>query len=254
MIFSNNPYQGSAYFTSSSAVSASLSNASNYLREFVDLKQVNSDLAAENAKLRLLLEKKIIMADPSYTKRIDSIYTKKYSFITAKVVNNSVDKFHNYLTINKGFADSIAPGMGVICPTGVVGKVKSCSKNFATITSLLHKDMMISAKLKSSNAIGSIRWEGYSSSTAKLLYIPRHLKIKKGDLITASEFNSVFPEGEVIGRVASITAKGDENFYTINVKLATNFNALSYVYVVKNKLKFEQDSLEMLNKTSNDSK
>jgi len=253
-MFSNNPYQGSSFFNSSSTLSAGITSNSNSIREYIDLKNVNKDLADENARLKALLYKKIIASDPSNITAADSSQIKKYNFVTSKVINNSTNKFHNYLTINKGWADSIAPGMGVICPTGVVGKVKSCSKNFSTIVSLLHKDMLISSKLKSTNSIGTTHWEGVDATTAMLMYIPRHIKVKKGDVVVTSEFNSVFPEGELIGRIEGIKVKGDDNFYNLTMKLATDFGSLSYVYVVKNKLKIEQDSLEILIKGDNESK
>jgi rod shape-determining protein MreC len=220
----------------------------------MNLRDENEILAKENRDLKLKLGMKNLLKDPSYKISTDSTIIKKYNFIVAKVINNSTDKFHNYLTINKGWNDSITPGMGVICPTGVVGKVKSCSKYFATITSLLHKDMLISSKIKSSNAIGTTHWEGMDPTKAMLMYIPRHIKVNKGDVVLASEFNSVFPEGEMIGKVSDIKIMGDDNFYKLDIKLATDFSTLNYVYVIRNRLKFQQDSLETMNIGDNESK
>lgn len=247
LYFSNNPYQGAAFFNSSNAISASMMDFSSNTRDYIELQDVNDKLAKENAKLRFLLSSKIVQNDISNRITNDTSTIKKYNYIPAKVINNSTDKYKNYMTINKGSADSIAVGMGVVCFDGIVGKVKSCSKNYATITSVLHQDMLISSKLKRIGAIGALRWDGNNAQMAKLFYIPRHLEVKKGDTIVSSEHNSVFPEGEMVGRVTSINIKGDENFYTINVRLSTDFNKLSYVYVIKNKFKIEQDSLESLN-------
>lgn len=247
LYFSNNPYQGATFFNSSNAISASMMDFSSNTRNYIELQDVNDKLAKENAKLRFLLSSKIVQNDISNRIANDTSTIKKFNYIPAKVINNSTDKYKNYLTINKGWADSIAVGMGVVCFDGIVGKVKSCSKNYATITSVLHQDMLISSKLKRIGAIGALRWDGNNAQMAKLFYIPRHLEVKKGDTIVSSEHNSVFPEGEMVGRVTSINIKGDENFYTINVRLSTDFNKLSYVYVIKNKFKIQQDSLESLN-------
>lgn len=254
LIFANNPYQSASYFNSSNSVVASISQYSNSIKEYLNLNEVNASLAAENAHLKTLLIENSLVVDSSFKLVGDTNYLNKYNLINAKVINNSVDKFNNYFTINKGLVDSIVPGMGVICHSGVVGKVKSCSRNFATITSLLHKSMLISSKIKSSNAIGTTHWEGLEPTEAKLMYVPRHIKIAVGDTIVSSEFNSVFPEGEMIGTISKIKIKGDENFYNITIKLSTDFNTLSYVYVIKNKLKVEQDSLESLIKNANESK
>lgn len=246
LYFSNNAYQGAAFFNSSNALSGSILNFSSSTRDYMYLQDINNSLSAENSALRKQLFSNKITNEMYAILAKDTIRAKKYDFTPAKVINNSTDKLYNYLTINKGTNDSIFPGMGVVCASGVVGKVKSCSKNYATITSLLHKDMLISSKLKRNGAIGSLRWDGNNATMAKLQYIPRHLEVKKGDIIVSSEYNSIFPEGELIGKVTSILIKGDENFYTLNVRLSTDFTKLSYVYIIKNKFKAEQDSLEML--------
>ncbi|TAG59873.1 MAG: rod shape-determining protein MreC [Cytophagales bacterium] len=247
LYFSNNAYQGAAFFNSSNAISGNLSNFSSYSREFIYLSEINSELSKENAKLRTLLLKNSTTNEMVFESKIDTLRAQKYKYESAKVINNSTNKLHNYLTINKGTQDSIFPGMGVVCIQGVVGKIKSSSKNYATITSILHVDGFISSKLKRNGAIGPLRWDGNDAKMAKLMYIPRHLEVKKGDTIVSSEHNSVFPEGEMIGQVSSIAIKGDENFYTLSVRLSTDFTKLSHVYVIKNSFKLEQDSLESLN-------
>ncbi len=247
LYFSNNAYQGAAFFNSSNAISGTILDFSSSTRDYIYLQDINNTLAAENSYLRKQLNSNKINKEMYASLAKDTTRAQKYDFTPAKVINNSTDKLYNFITINKGANDSIFPGMGVVCAFGVVGKVKSSSKNYATITSLLHKDMLISSKLKRNGAIGSLRWDGNNPSMAKLQFIPRHLEVKKGDTIVSSEYNSIFPEGEMIGKVTSILIKGDENFYTLNVRLSTDFSKLSYVYVIKNRFKAEQDSLELLN-------
>jgi rod shape-determining protein MreC len=48
----------------------------------------------------------------------------------------------------------------------------------------------------------------------------------------------------MVGTIKSFELKGDEAFYDIDVSLSTDFYKLSYVYIVDNLLKPEQDSLE----------
>ncbi|MDX2188925.1 MAG: rod shape-determining protein MreC [Bacteroidota bacterium] len=244
LIITNNPYQGAAFFNSSNSVSASMANFSSSVKDYMNLKETNSILATENARLRYQISKLKINSFENQLTNSDTNIANKYKFVAAKVINNSTVFLHNYLTINKGLADSISPGMGVICSNGIVGKVKSCSKDFATITSLLHKDMIISSKLKRQNVVGSTRWSGNNPKYADLMYVPRHIKVLKGDTVVTSEFNSVFPEGEPVGIVSEVEIKGDESFYKIKIKLATDFYSLDYVYVIKNKFRLEQDTLE----------
>ncbi|MDX5438008.1 MAG: rod shape-determining protein MreC, partial [Pontibacter sp.] len=57
-------------------------------------------------------------------------------------------------------------------------------------------------------------------------------------------FNTVFPEGIMVGTISSIEQEPDKSFYTIQVKLSVDFAQLSYVYVVENTGKPEREILE----------
>lgn len=151
---------------------------------------------------------------------------------------------NNYLTIAAGTADGVKPGMGVVSPQGVVGRIKTVSEHYATVTSLLHSQMLISAKIRTSDTFGTIKWTGGNYRTVLLDYIPLHIKPVKGDTIVTSGYNTVFPEGIMVGTISSIEQEPDKSFYTIKVKLAVDFAQLSYVYVVENTKEEEREALE----------
>jgi rod shape-determining protein MreC len=174
----------------------------------------------------------------------DTTLQSEYEFIPAKVVRNSTHRSNNYLTINKGSADGIRPGMGVISPKGIVGKVEMCSEHFATISSLLHSRTWVSAAIKNTNNIGSVKWEGNSPLYAKLMHMPSHYKIQVGDTVLTSGHNAVFPPDLPIGVIHKLEVKPNETFHDVDLRLSTDFNTLTYVYVIKYLRKSEQDSLE----------
>ena len=243
LIIENNHYQGAQYFNSSNAFVASANNFSQGVREYFSLREINTTLAAENAYLRGELEKKkqAIGTSPAIT---DSALIKRYDFVSAKVVNNSVDRVTNFLTINKGENDGIRPGMAVISPLGAVGKIKVVSDHYGVVTSLLNIDVMVSAMIKRTGHFGTIQWDGRDAGIIRLSYIPRHVKPLVGDTIVTSGYNAVFPEGIMIGIIEQAQLTDEEPFYKIRVKLSQDFHKLSFVTVVKSNLKYEQDSLE----------
>ena len=55
---------------------------------------------------------------------------KETKFISGKIVNNSVNKRDNFITIDKGKKHGISAGMGVICESGVLGIVHSTTENY----------------------------------------------------------------------------------------------------------------------------
>jgi rod shape-determining protein MreC len=243
LLVRNNRYQGALYFNTSNSIVGQTLTWSNDLHEYFRLRIVNDKLAAENARLRFLLSQKEIRNDFSTDKNTSKAVVEKFAFKVAKVINCSVNKENNYVTINKGTEDGLHQGMGVIAPDGIVGKIKYCSPHFSTVTSILHSTMLVSAKIGRSDVVGTVKWDGINPEKALLSFIPRHNKIKKGDKVVTSGFNAIYPEGIMIGTVNKFSLKPDESFYYIEIKLSTDFRKLAYVYIVENKLKPEIDTL-----------
>ncbi len=246
LIIENNQYQSARFFNSSNSMVASMNHLSQDVREYFLLRNINSTLAEENAYLRSKLEQfnQLQQASDSVTAvPTDSSRIKQFDFISAKVVNNSVNRFTNYLTINKGADDGITHGMAVISPLGVVGKIKAVSEHYSVVTSILHKDYRLSVVITRTGYFGSVSWDGRDPDFVQLDYVPRHVNPVKGDTIVTSAYNSIFPEGIMVGVIDEV--KQDETlFYDLSVRLSQDFRKLSFVEVVKSKLKHEQDSLE----------
>jgi rod shape-determining protein MreC len=244
LIIGNNPYQGARFFNSSNGLVASMNNVSHGVREYFLLRQINSTLAEENAYLRskfeALNQTRYIATLPAIT---DSTVVNQYDFESAKVVNNTVHRFTNFLTINKGSEDGVKPGMAVISPLGAVGKVRTASSHYSVVTSILHVDVQVSALLKRTGHFGTVQWDGRNPDFVKLKYIPRHVLPVKGDSVITSGFNAIFPEGIMVGLIEEVELT-DELFFDLNVKLSQDFRRLSYVEVVKNTMKEELDSLQ----------
>jgi rod shape-determining protein MreC len=243
LIIENNRYQGAQFFNSSNGFVASVNNLSQNVREYFSLREINTTLAAENAALRNKLEQKSqggamsgVISDSSFIKRFD--------FISAKVVNNSVAASKNYLTINRGTEDGVGHNMAVISPLGAVGKVKVASNHYAVVMSMLNIDMMISATIKRTGHFGTVQWNGTNPDVVNLKYIPPHVKPVKGDTIVTSGYNAIFPEGIMIGIIEDARLSDAALFYDIDVRLGQDFRKLSFVTVVRSEMKHEQDSLE----------
>lgn len=243
LIIENNQYQGARFFNSSNSTVASLNTLSQGVREYFLLRNINSTLAEENAYLRSKLEQFNQLKDTASFAITDSARLKQFDFISAKVVNNSVNRSTNYLTINKGSADSVATGMAVISPLGAVGKVKAVSKHYSVVMSILHKDNRVSVLMTRTGFFGSVSWNGRDPDYVQLDFVPRHVAPMKGDTIVTSAYNAIFPEGVMVGTIEDVK-QNETLFYDLTVKLSQDFRKLSYVEVVRSHLKHEQDSLE----------
>jgi len=245
-IINNNNYWGIRFFNTSNYYAAKLMAWSNAARDYARLRQVNADLAEENRRLNMrvteLEQLKPAGAGVSY--KVDSAFATRFKFKVARVVNNTTQHPNNYMTIDQGTADGIRPGMGVISPTGIVGKVKTCSEHLSVVTSILHSEFMVSSQLVKGRDIGPAKWDGIDPRRMKMLYISRNTRMYKGDSVVTSIHNSTFPPGILVGRVSRVGMQPNQTFYDITINLATNFSNLSFVYVIENTLKTEQDNLE----------
>lgn len=247
LLVNNNSFQRSSSWNSSNQLVGQIYQQANEFESYVKLGQTNDSLAAENARLRGLL--KVSLYDDSVIGKqvLDTTTRQQYSYIVAQVVNNSIHRQNNYLTVNRGARHGIRKGMGVIGPNGVVGIVRDVSQNFARIQSLLHSDTRFSAMVDGN--IGSMVWgdNNINPEFGTLKDIPNHIVVRKGAKVVTSGF-SLFPKGIPIGEVVRSGVKGGDSFLDVEVKLSTNFGALEYVYVINNVLAAEQDSLETENK------
>ncbi|NOT75521.1 MAG: rod shape-determining protein MreC [Cyclobacteriaceae bacterium] len=242
LLVQNNQYQSTKFFNSSNRLAAGLLGFSQSTREYFSLRQINEELGRENAQLRTQLERQ---AQPTGTTvvKTDSLMVR-YDFVSARVINNSVAQFKNYITINRGSDSGIKPGMAAISISGAVGKVKSVSEHFSVLISILNIDEQVSSVLKRTANFGTTQWDGTDPRIANMLYVPRHVQPVVGDTVVTSGYSGVFPPGVLIGIVSEVKLKEEALFYDIRVELAQDFRRLSFVKIIKSQLKSELDSLE----------
>ena len=243
MIVANNSPQGAAFFNGSNELVGNALKKQADVVQYFSLVDDNAALVEENARLKQELMELQVRPD-SIPLVIDSALEANFELKGARVVANSLRFSQNYLTLYKGSKDGIKPGMGVFNSQGIVGRVKSVSENYSVAFSVLNTNLLISAKIKSSDVFGSVRWDGSNTSEVQLLYVPRHVKASKGDTVISSGFNAVFPEGILIGKISKVEVnKADPNYLALTVKLSTDFSKLTYVYLVENTRFQELDSL-----------
>jgi rod shape-determining protein MreC len=244
LVIQNNNYQNASAVNSANDVAGSVMQTYSDVNDYFRLKKTNEELAHENAVLYSMLKQSFRKNSTSVNYLKDTIYKQQYLYISAKVVNNSTNLQKNYLTLDKGYKDGIKTDMGVICPLGIVGKVKDVSANFCTVMSVLHKDNKISCMLKRDGSFGPLSWDGDDYRYATLTDIPTHVQMKNGDTVLTSAYSTIFPEGIMVGTIESFERKSSEYFYTVNVKLSTDFKKLKYVYIIGNLMKEEQETVE----------
>jgi len=231
-IINYNSFQRASFLNSSNAVTASIYNSYTSIVQYFHLAKVNADLSAENAQLRNMLD---LYADVS----LDSVQSMNnqdtsFSFISARIINNSINRQQNYITLNKGSKDGVQPDQGIISSNGIVGIVTNVSESYAMGLSVLNPRWSVSAKLEKSGYYGSLTWNGKDYRHVDLNEIPFHVDLALGDTVVTSGYSSVFPEGILVGTIAAFDRPEGENYYTIDVLLSVDLKSVAYVEVIDN--------------------
>lgn len=245
MVVNYNNYQKVKFLNSTNNISAYLFETYSKILNYFYLSDLNKTLADENSRLKTILgyyrQDSFNINDLS-----DSISenSKIPACLSARVINNSVNKQYNYITLNKGRKDGVRPGQGVAAENCVAALIINVSDSYSVAMSLLNSRWSTSAKLKRNDYFGSLSWDGGDYRYAELKEIPLHVPLEFGDTIVTSGFSSVFPEGLLIGTVDYFYRKSGGSFYNIKVRLSVNFKALTYVDIINNPVQAEIKALE----------
>ncbi len=258
LVVSYNNYQQAKFLTSSNGITGYFFENFIGVFQVFDLKKANTELAEENAQLRTALQHYQLRTtnnsrqnylserNPLITMTRDSLNKIVYFFTTARVINNSINQRHNFLTLNKGRIQGVKPDMGVVSAGRVVGLVTDVGDNYSTVISILNERWKLSAKIKRNDFFGSLSWNGRDYRKVQLNEIPYHVPVQNGDTVVTTGFSSSFPEGLEIGIVSDFTLGSGSNFYKIDVNLAVDFKSIVQVALVENRQLKEINKLESL--------
>lgn len=258
LLFKYNNYQGSVWFSSANYVAGKVLEGRSELGSFFSLTKLNEELTQRN----LYLEHQVSdLQARVYDKTVGKDFIHKGQFemlsdfklIPAKVVDNSIDKMQNFVTINKGTADGVRQDMGVACGNGVVGIVYMVSSHYAVVIPILNSESNISCAIEGTGYFGYLHWKGGASDIAYLDDVPRHAHFRLHGKIVTSGYSSVFPPGVLVGEILHVYNSADGLSYRLMVKLSTDFANLRDVCVIDdssarerlNLLKAAKDSLSI---------
>ena len=252
IMIKNNGYQGSSLLNSSNKISAKVYEVESSVKEYLLLKDENERLAKMNTFLLNRIKLGYAAIPLKSYKKNDTLYKQEYEFMSGKVINSSVNKRNNYLTLNVGEAQGVTHDMAVITSDGIIGIIKDVSENFSSAMSILHKDVRVNCQLKKDGTYGPLIWDGSDYRFSNLTDIPTHAKIKKVDTVITSSLSSIFPEGIMVGTVENFEQRTNETYYTVKVKLSADLKKVNHVSIIKYNYKTERDSLEIKSQVQSD--
>lgn len=246
MIYVNNSFHQASFVNSSNRMIGTIYKWKGNVTEYIELQRVNDELSAENEELRNRLRDNFVNVNDHFVMINDTLRERKYRSKSAQVVNSSINKQLNYLTINKGRGEGLKPEMGVVNKQGLVGVVKDVSEHFSTVLPIINLKFTASAELERTGNFGLLRWDGGDFRYAYLNDVPRHADVQVGDTVITRGSSAIYPRGINVGKVSEVEDREGTNFHKIRIELFNDFSQIRYVYVVENMLKEEQHEIESI--------
>ena len=257
LLFRFNNFQGSVYFSSANAVAGKVYEYNSSVTTFFNMSQSNKKLSERN----LILEQQVrALTQYIATHHGDSLAMEQYQkqalagfkLIPAKVIQSTINREDNLITIDKGKADGIHEDMGVACGTGVVGVVYMASDHYSIVLPVINVNSNISVMIRKRGYFGFLHWKGTPSDIAYVDDVPRHARFALGDYVVTNGYSSIFPPGIMVGKILHVFNSSDGLSYRVQLRLSTDFGKLRHVCVIDNSalkdkallLKAAQDSLK----------
>ncbi len=244
-VATQNDRQRDIFIKTSQSITGSIVEWQSTLQGFLSAPAENEVLIRNNARLKSKIDSlnNIILVQ-SMQEDTTMIASSRFVYLPARVISSTTHLPNNHITLNRGLKAGVVRHSGVISDSGPVGIVIHASDHYALVMSMLHRSIRISAELKGTSYHGSLVWRGNDYTRMTLEAIPKHAPVTEGDEIVTSGFSGMFPPGLLIGYVDEVHLDPGSNFYTLQVKLATDLNNLRSVFVLSNIYRNEWDAIQ----------
>lgn len=244
-----NYYARSSFYTQAkilahaNSVTGALQQSIFSLRHYFTLSSENEMLAQRVAELENTLtiyreQERQMQTDTLTMAAMDSTMLAslaQYRYTTARVISNTINSSHNFITLNRGRQHGVLVDMAVVTPDGaMVGYVLECSERYSIVMPMLNTEFRTSGKISGDEHFGSISWDGTSPHRVQMSELTKYSEFEIGDEVIASGLSQYFPEGVRIGYVESLKENENHTSYDVEIRLAADMTRLSNVILIEN--------------------
>lgn len=189
-------YRVSDYFVSVVTLQSELKNLRLQQIRNAQVIQQSQQLMAENVQLR-----KLLAAGERLSVRS----------VMAEILYDARDVYSRKIVMNRGAQHGVAAGQPVIDDVGVVGQVTRVFPFTSEITLLTDRDQAIPVMVVR-NGLRSVAYGRGQSGQLDLRFIAANADIQKGDLLTTSGIDGIYPAGLSVARVMQVESKSNDAF------------------------------------------
>jgi rod shape-determining protein MreC len=197
------------------------------LKEFASLREENARLREENSRL---------LAWQTAARRLENENERlrelahfhegpEASFITARIVGDSVSAYVRGALLDVGRKAGVTPGQAVVTGEGLAGRIAEVGDNSARVLFVTDVNSRLPVQVERTREQAILA--GNNSPQMRLTLLQGVAGVQKGDRIVTSGSGGSFPVGIPVGEVVQAGNEG-----SIRVRPFTDFSRLEFVRVV----------------------
>ena len=197
------------------------------LKEFASLREENARLREENNRL---------LAWQTAARRLENENDRlrdlakfregpEASFITARIVGDSVSAYVRGALLNVGRRVGVKPGQAVLTGEGLAGRIAEVGENSARVLFVTDVNSRLPVQVERTRERAILA--GDNSAQLRLTLLQGVAGVQRGDRIVTSGHGGSFPVGIPVGEVVQAGNEG-----SVRVRPFADFSRLEFVRVV----------------------
>ena len=147
------------------------------------------------------------------------------------------------MVANKGEADGVYNGSGMLHNGHLAGKVVEVTDHECLIFPVIHRNIEWSVRIGSEGTVGRLVWDGKDLNIAEVVDISKSSLVLPGDEVFTTGFQGVFPSDILVGEIKKVSVTEADDFKTVEVKLGVDYNSIRFVEFLTDKRITRSDSL-----------
>lgn len=190
--------------------------SSDYFTTLSTLKEENRQIREQQVlNAQQLQQSRQLMAENAYLRKLlDASERVQLKTVMSEILYDARDPFSRKVIIDRGDRHGIKAGQPVIDDLGVVGQVTRVFPFTSEVTLLTDKDHAIPVQVLRSG-VRSVAYGSGQTGELELRFMASNADIQKGDVLTTSGIDGVYPAGLAVATVVSVDTKTSDAFARI---------------------------------------
>lgn len=183
------------------------SGSLNFIKDYfvlLDVRQQNQRLQADLNRVRLENQTLRSQLDTAERGKALSVFQEESGMktVAARIIGNSPGSNGRVVLIDRGTGSGIQPGMAVITPDGIVGKIVSSYPTAATLLLVTDPTFAAGVLSQKNRVHGTLKGTGKSSGLVD--YVQNEQNVEVGEWFYTAGDDRIFPKGLPAGIVTAV--------------------------------------------------